>query len=268
MLIYAANRHILYGIAQIIEIQVKHITGLLLGFIMRNTQAETGNLGALLSCVVSLTALPVSISLASNITVISATEGAGGTKYQDSAATRNQVHTFVNAEWKPTKKLALNFGAMLEKYEGFSGLFSPRVAMNYSLNENHTFRIAHSRAYRVPNVWEEQVDSLFYTDVHGAVPGETYGILASHRFDNGIQVISGFYHTGKITWLDPEDTTDSFNKWGLRVAEKFDLQDTTIDVAAITHNITDNHYQEYYEGNQAQREFHLQAGVNSRDYSW
>jgi len=304
---------------------------------------------------------------------------------QESAAIRNQVHAFVNTEWKPTKQLTFNFGAMLEKYEGFSGLFSPRVALNYSLNENHTFRISHSRAYRMPNVWEEQIDLLFrtagglpasqlhrtlgvpdpeeinsielgylasfqtipltldvklfkeqisptinyawdkstispgittgagrfdndgrieidgfeiqadfqatantdihivysklstsgyqvsgydntslperYVDISRVAPGETYGILASHRFDNGIELSSGFYHTGKVTWLDPGDTTDSYNKWDFRVAKKFKLTDAEIDVAAILQNITDNDYQEYFQENQAQREFHLQVGV-------
>lgn len=305
------------------------------------------------------------------------------TIHQESAATRNQVHTFANAEWKPTKKLVFNLGAMLEKYEGFSGLLSPRVALNYSPVENHTFRIARSRAYRMPNMWEERADMRFYllngmtayqlhktikvpdpeeintieigymaafqtipltldvklfnekidptinfawdddtpgpvgdgagrfdndgkieingleiqldlqatanTRIHAAysltdasgrdvsgysgglpdeyrdlsesVPGETYSLLASHRFDNGIQLSTGFYHTGRITWLPDGDSTDSYNKWDLRVAKKFNLPDADINVAAILHNITDNDYQEYYKENQAQREFHLQVGI-------
>ncbi len=306
---------------------------------------------------------------------------------QESAAIRNQIHAFINGEWKPSDNLAFNFGAMLEKYEGFSGLFSPRVALNYSVNENHTFRISHSRAYRMPNVWEEQIDLAFYiangppihqlhkatvvpdpeeinsielgymaaletipltldvklfkerisptinyawdrdipgplgdpiddgagrfdndgeieingleiqldyqvttnTQLHLAyshtntsgkevttydygrpdgyrdlgesVPSETYSLLASHRFDNGVQISSGFYHIGAVTWLEPGDTTDSYNKWDFRIAKKFDLPDATIDVAAILHNITNDDYQEYLKENQAQREFHLQVGV-------
>ncbi len=307
---------------------------------------------------------------------------------QESAAIRNQVHAFVNAEWKPTEKLTVNLGAMLEKYEGFSVMFSPRVALNYALKENHIFRISHSTAYRMPNIWEEQVDlkvrntlggapidqlhqtvgvpkpeeinsielgymaifkdipltmdvKLFkeqisptinyawdntqncgsclinngagnfnndgrieinglelqldlkatantnihavyshlhasgwqidnydssgqpnnYIDVSEIVPKETFGILASHRFDNGIQVSSGFYHTGRTTWLDPGDETDSYNKWDFRVGKTFTFPDATIDVAAILHNVSDDDYQEYYDINQAQREFYLQVGI-------
>ncbi len=305
---------------------------------------------------------------------------------QDSAATRNQLHAFINAEWKPKDDLTVNLGAMLEKYEGFSSMFSPRVALNYALKENHIFRISHSRAYRMPNVWEEQIDmkartlggilvdqvhktvgvpdpeevnsielgymaafkdipltmdvklfkekinpvinyawdhstnfgdlsnngagnfnndgevtinglelQLDYkptpnTDIHAVyshlnasgwqvsrydnsgaqdefidvseiVPKETFGILASHRFDNGIQVSSGFYHTGRITWLDPGDETDSYNKWDFRIGKTFTLPDATIDIAAILHNIENNNYQEYYDINEAQREFYLQVGI-------
>ncbi len=307
---------------------------------------------------------------------------------QESAAIRNQVHSFINAEWKASKNMTVNLGAMLEKYEGFSGLFSPRVALNYALNDSHTFRISSSRAYRMPNVWEEQIDMRFFTidgtpvdqlhktvgvpdperidsieigymaafksipitldaklfkekisptinfaddestdcpscvlyngasgnfnndgkveingfelqmdyqatantnihavyshlnatgwqvnnydnnglpdsyiDVSKIVPTKTYGILASHRFDNGINISSGFYHTSMTSWLAPGDETDSYNKWDFRIAKKFTLPDATIDVAAVLHNITDNDYQEYYDVNQAQREFHLQVGI-------
>ncbi len=306
----------------------------------------------------------------------------------NSAAIRNQAHAFINAEWKPRDDITVNLGAMLEKYEGFSGLFSPRVALNYSLKENHIFRISHSRAYRMPNIWEEQIDLKFstlvgglpiyqlhqtvgvpkpeeinsielgymaafkdipltmdvkifnekispvinyawdntpncptcaindgagnfnndgevninglelqmdfkpspntdihavysrlhaygwqvsnynssgvpnnYIDVENIVPKETFGILASHRFDNGIQVSSGFYHTGKITWLEPGDETKSYNKWDFRVGKTFTLPDATIDVSAIMHNVTNDGYQEYYDINKADREFYLQLGI-------
>jgi iron complex outermembrane receptor protein len=307
---------------------------------------------------------------------------------QDSAAIRNQVHAFVNAEWKPKDDLTVNLGAMLEKYEGFSGLFSPRVALNYSLKKNHIFRISHSRAYRMPNVWEEQIDlkifraadsllidqlhqtvglpdpeeinsielgymaafedipltmdvKLFkekispvinyawdnstscgcpldngagnfnndgevdidgleiqldfqpttntnihavysylnasgwqvsgydnnglsdeYIDISEIVPTETFGILASHRFDNGIQVSSGFYHTDRVLWLSPGNETDSYNKWDFRIGKTFTLPDATIDVSAIVHNVSKEKYQEYYEENEARREIYLQVGVS------
>ena len=296
---------------------------------------------------------------------------------QDSAAIRNQLHAFINAEWKPRDDITVNLGAMLEKYEGFSSLFSPRVALNYSLYDNHIFRISHSTAYRMPNVWEEQIDMRFrlipppgnitvhqttnvpepeeinsielgymasfqdipltmdaklfkehispvinygydtgydrgtfnndgsidisgfelqldyqpttnthihavysrlhssgsqvkrydsgtpleYLDVSEIVPTETYGILASHRFDNGIEVSSGFYHTDRTAWLEPGEETDSYNKWDFRIGKTFTLPDATIDVSGIIHNVANESYQEYFNINEAQREVYLQIGV-------
>lgn len=306
---------------------------------------------------------------------------------QDSAAVRNQVHTFINAEWKPRNDMTVNVGTMLEKYEGFTSMFSPRIAFNYALKDNHIFRISHSTAYRMPNVWEEQIDlrvhdipsglfldqlhrtvgvpdpekvnsielgymaalkdipltmdvKLFkekispvinyawdtstnfgdvlnngagnfnndgrveingieiqldynptdntsihtvysrldasgsqvssynntgqpngFIDVSEIVPKETFGILASHRFDNGIQISSGFYHSGRVTWLAPGDETDSYNKWDFRIGKTFTLSDTTIDISAMVHNIANDNYSEYVNTNQAQREIYLQMGV-------
>jgi iron complex outermembrane receptor protein len=300
------------------------------------------------------------------------------TLYDDSATVRNQIHAFLNTEWKPRDDLTVNFGAMLEKYEGFTKLFSPRVALNYFLKENHIFRISHSRAYRMPNVWEEQLDMRFrdtvtgiplytlhqtldvpdpeeidsielgymaalkdipltfdvklfrehispvinyawdsgyrigtfnndgkidingvelqldyqptkntnihfvyshlhasgwqadrylngqpieYTDASMFVPKEIYGLLASHRFDNGVTVSSGFYQTDEMKWLDPGEKIDPYNKWDLRVGKTYTLPDATIDVSAIVHNVTDTDYEEYYNINKAQREIYFQVGI-------
>jgi hypothetical protein len=98
-------------------------------------------------------------------------------------------------------------------------------------------------------------------DVGKVVPTETFGILASHRFNNGIQISSGIYHTGRIGWLSPGDETESYNKWDFRIGKTFTLPDASIDVSAIVHNVSDSDYQEYYNINNAQREVYLQVGI-------
>ena len=297
---------------------------------------------------------------------------------QSSALTRNQLHAFLNTELKPMDSVVVNLGAMVEKYEGFSGLFSPRIALNYLLNEDNTFRISHSRAYRMPNMWEESSDmvarglggapidlqlfetvsapeperidaiELGYTaafhaipltidtkifkekinpiithawdadlhttifsnggnveiegvemefnlhptastflhaaysltdtsgykivrydgglpdgssDLSESVPTKTYSLLASHRLDNGVQISTGFYHADKVTWTMDNTATDSYNKWDFRIAKEFKLSDATIDVSATVQNISDNNYHDYYQENDAQREFYLQLGL-------
>ena len=63
---------------------------------------------------------------------------------------------FANLEWRITNKLTTNIGAMAE-HNNFTGTdFSPRLALNYSLNKHHAFRAVASKAIRVPSVVEER----------------------------------------------------------------------------------------------------------------
>jgi outer membrane cobalamin receptor len=98
-------------------------------------------------------------------------------------------------------------------------------------------------------------------DAKKIVPTETFGILASHRFSNGIQISSGLYHTGRITWLSPGDETESYNKWDFRIGKTLKLPDATIDISAMVHNVSDSDYQEFYNINNSQREIYLQMGI-------
>ncbi len=77
--------------------------------------------------------------------------------------TRNQIRAFINAEWHWTDDLSVNLGAMYEDFEGYSPLFSPRLALNYHMTNNHTVRLSASRAYRIPTIWEAYAD----LQVHG-----------------------------------------------------------------------------------------------------
>ncbi len=67
---------------------------------------------------------------------------------------RNQIRAFFNLErqWKST---TLNLGAMYEKFQGKSGLFSPRIGANYHLDSRNTLRFSASRAYRMPSLFED-----------------------------------------------------------------------------------------------------------------
>jgi iron complex outermembrane receptor protein len=77
--------------------------------------------------------------------------------------TRDQLRAFINAEWRALDKLNINIGAMYENFEGYKDLFSPRLAFNYHLTNNHTVRYSASRAYRMPTIWEAYAD----LQVHG-----------------------------------------------------------------------------------------------------
>ncbi|MGD8588065.1 MAG: TonB-dependent receptor [Chromatiales bacterium] len=78
---------------------------------------------------------------------------------------RNQARLFGNLEWHFRPYLVANLGGMVERFENIDPLFSPRLALNYHLNDNNTFRASASRAYRVPTLYEDYVQLvLFHKD--------------------------------------------------------------------------------------------------------
>jgi iron complex outermembrane receptor protein len=82
------------------------------------------------------------------------------TMNNDSDIIRFQGRGFINSEWRPIQDLVVNAGLMYEDFDGHDGLFSPRLALNYQLAENHTLRFAASRAYRVPTLLEANADQI------------------------------------------------------------------------------------------------------------
>ncbi len=91
---------------------------------------------------------------------------------------RNQLRAFFNAEWHIRDDIALKLGAMYEDFDGYDGLLSPRLALNYHLTNNHTIRTSASRAYRMPTIWEANADlqihgipAPFGEHLHFAAPG-------------------------------------------------------------------------------------------------
>ncbi len=73
---------------------------------------------------------------------------------------RNQGRGFLNTEWLPLDDLVVNAGIMYEDYDGYDGLYSPRLALNYHVTDNHTLRFAGSRGYRVPTLLEAHADQI------------------------------------------------------------------------------------------------------------
>jgi iron complex outermembrane recepter protein len=65
---------------------------------------------------------------------------------------------FGNLEWSPLKSTVVNTGLLWEKNELSDTSLSPRLAVNYHINEMHTIRSALSRAKRQPSLFEELSD--------------------------------------------------------------------------------------------------------------
>jgi len=70
---------------------------------------------------------------------------------------------FWHIESHLNKRLLLNTGFMYEDHSWVEAKASPRLAINYMLNEDHGLRFAISRAYRNPTMFEERVDMRFKT---------------------------------------------------------------------------------------------------------
>jgi iron complex outermembrane receptor protein len=70
-----------------------------------------------------------------------------------------QTRVFGNLEYTPIRWLTLNAGGNWEKTSTTDdGYFSPRVASNFILDENHTLRFVFSRAVRTPDAFEQDPD--------------------------------------------------------------------------------------------------------------
>lgn len=85
---------------------------------------------------------------------------------------RNQVYRlFANNEWRPSADWTINAGALLEHSSVAESTFSPRLAINRHLGDGQTVRVAASRGYRNPALFEEHADTwVWLGDIVGGTP--------------------------------------------------------------------------------------------------
>ncbi|AXS81826.1 TonB-dependent receptor plug domain-containing protein [Marinobacter sp. Arc7-DN-1] len=70
-----------------------------------------------------------------------------------------QSRLFANLEYSPSHWLTLNAGGNWERTSTTDeGYFSPRIASNFILNNNHALRFVFSRAVRTPDAFEQSPD--------------------------------------------------------------------------------------------------------------
>ncbi len=65
---------------------------------------------------------------------------------------------FGNVEWRASQRWLVNAGAMLENTSLSGTTTAPRLAVNYHLDDQQTFRFAWSRAFRAPTPFEVDSD--------------------------------------------------------------------------------------------------------------
>ena len=84
--------------------------------------------------------------------------------HQDGPVSRNQVRLFINSEWRTSDNVVINAGGMLEDYENHSPIFSYRTAGNIHIDRHNTIRLSVSRAYRMPTLYEENVNFILFAN--------------------------------------------------------------------------------------------------------
>lgn len=96
-----------------------------------------------------------------------------------------QFRAFGNLEYTPIRRLTLNFGGNWETTTNLDeDFFSPRIAANVQLAENHTLRFVYSEAVRIPSTFEQKADWGYrMSDVQA--PGSS-GQYEGERFLDGI----------------------------------------------------------------------------------
>jgi len=75
------------------------------------------------------------------------------------------VRLFGNAEWRLTPTVTMNAGAMIEDHKISGTDFSPRLALNITPTDGHTFRVSASRSVRAPSMWESRWDEYYPLDL-------------------------------------------------------------------------------------------------------
>jgi iron complex outermembrane receptor protein len=81
-----------------------------------------------------------------------------GLIWRHDPATTQLQRLFLNGEWTATPNTIVNAGVMVEDNTLTDVRISPRYAVNYKLDANHSVRVSHTIAYRTPAILEEYAD--------------------------------------------------------------------------------------------------------------
>lgn len=81
--------------------------------------------------------------------------------YLGGKVSNSSYRAFANGEWRFADAWLLNLGATLEHDALVGGSFSPRLALNWHLDEHQSFRAIVARATRNPDLFEARTDWTF-----------------------------------------------------------------------------------------------------------
>lgn len=107
----------------------------------------------------------------------------------------NRLGIFLQDEWSLAKPLTVVAGVRYDFHTFINATVSPRVAMLYAPNPDHTFRVSASIAYRPPTLLESLAESRVNTNP--PLPPTTTSVLGSHSLSPE-RIIS--YEAGYQGW--------------------------------------------------------------------
>jgi iron complex outermembrane receptor protein len=82
------------------------------------------------------------------------------------------LYAFASAEYKWGERAVINAGGFYERTTIAGSAFSPRLALNYRVSDNGTFRFVLSRSSHMPDIQEEKTNwSYTVTNLRPALPG-------------------------------------------------------------------------------------------------
>ena len=93
--------------------------------------------------------------------------------------TNTASRVFGNLEYKPTANININAGGFYERDRLSDPTFSPRLALNFHVNNFHTVRMIVSKAVRTPDIYEQRSNQIYQTTnwnppLNGVTAGRFY----------------------------------------------------------------------------------------------
>ncbi|MCB1753052.1 MAG: TonB-dependent receptor plug domain-containing protein [Gammaproteobacteria bacterium] len=86
---------------------------------------------------------------------------------------------------------------------------------------------------------------LQYLDLQESVPEQTFSLLGSYRFENGLEISSAFHYVDPMEWLYDGHFVPVRKRWDVRIGKRFRESNADIDLELIAQNIDGNEIQFY-----------------------
>jgi iron complex outermembrane receptor protein len=94
-------------------------------------------------------------------------------------------------------------------------------------------------------------------DIPGSAPKNNFSALGIFRPAEGWEASIGVYRVGAMYWLGDGDFTEAFTRVDARLARRWELQGTSVELAAVGQNLGGERYEEFRDTNLFDRRAYL-----------